>query len=101
MPSFQSVMAQCLSSFTELYKLLPDNQMGSRKNTSTETALELLTEQTTMYGALKARSLSTVLRHLRGVRYRQPRTTTRQLKEETGTNMVRTNCSVLPIRENY
>lgn len=38
-------MAQRLSSFAELYKLLPDNQMGKRENRSTETALELLTEQ--------------------------------------------------------
>jgi hypothetical protein len=41
----ESVMAQRLSSLAEQHKLLPDNQMGNRKNRSTETALELLAEQ--------------------------------------------------------
>jgi hypothetical protein len=38
-------MAQRLSSLAEQQKLLPDSQMGNRKNRSIETALELLIEQ--------------------------------------------------------
>jgi hypothetical protein len=41
----ESVMAQQLSSLVEQHSLLPDSQMGNRKDRSTETTLELLIER--------------------------------------------------------
>lgn len=41
----EKVTANRLSNLAEQYKLLPDAQMGGRRNRSTYTALELLTEQ--------------------------------------------------------
>ena len=38
-------MAHRLSELAEQHQLLPDTQMGNRKNRSTKTALELLIEQ--------------------------------------------------------
>ena len=42
---FESVLARRISAMAEQHMLLPQEQMGARKNRSTETALELLTEQ--------------------------------------------------------
>ena len=42
---FESVMAQRLSNLAEQHDLLPNTQMGNRKNRSTEAALELLVAQ--------------------------------------------------------
>jgi retron-type reverse transcriptase len=51
---FESIMAQRLSGLAEQHKLLPDTQMGNRKNRSTEIALELLVEQIhTIWGSKK------------------------------------------------
>ena len=38
-------MANKITYLAERFKLLPETQMGARKNRSTESALELLTEQ--------------------------------------------------------
>jgi len=41
----EALLAQRLSSLAESYNMLPNTQMGNRPKRSTETALELLTEQ--------------------------------------------------------
>jgi hypothetical protein len=50
----ESIMAQRLSDLAEQHNLLPNTQMGNRKNRSTEAALELLVEQIhTIWGSKK------------------------------------------------
>lgn len=43
--ALESITAVKISHLTELYQLIPNTQMGSRRGKSTETALELPTEQ--------------------------------------------------------
>lgn len=43
--AFESIMAEKLTYLAETHGLLPDTQMGARRGKSTESALELLTEQ--------------------------------------------------------
>ena len=43
--AFESIMAEKITYLAETFSLLPDTQMGARRGKSTESALELLTEQ--------------------------------------------------------
>ena len=43
--ALESIIAEKIAFLTEAFKLLPESQMGARKGRSTDTALELLTEQ--------------------------------------------------------
>lgn len=52
----ESIMANKIIYLAEKFELLPDSRMGARKNRSTESALELLTEQVhTVWGRARTR----------------------------------------------
>ena len=57
----ESVMTRRLSTLAEQHSLLPAEQMGARKNRSTETALELLTEQIHTIWGSKGENVASLL----------------------------------------